>query len=136
MLESSTVVAVVAVRNIAVATQFYGNILGLTQTNTGLLGVTFTCGGGRLFVYKSLTAGTNQGLSATFEVEDIEIVIEGLKRKGVVFEHHAIEGNKNEDEVIVVDSIKLACFKDPDGNLFGLSKKLRPKYSNKTPIIG
>lgn len=122
MLENFEVIAMVAVSDIEKAKEFYGEKLGLSQTDQNPGGVTYTCGKGRLFVYQAPTAGTNQGTSATWEVSGIEQVAEELVEKGIRFEHFEMPGAKIEGDIHIWGEMKAAWFKDPDGNTLGLSE--------------
>lgn len=122
MLKDSPVVAMVAVSDLAVGKVFYGETLGLTQTDENMGGVTYTCGNGRLFMYQAPTAGKNQATSATWEVKDITAVVNDLKAKGVVFEHYELPGVTYDGDVHIMGGMKAAWFKDPDGNILGLGE--------------
>ena len=50
----------------------------------------------------------------------METVVRGLKAKGVSFEHYDMPGAKLEGDVHVFGDIKVAWFKDPDGNILNL----------------
>lgn len=120
MLNEGKVFATLAVSDINSAKKFYGETLGLKQTDENPGGVTFTSGGGKLFVYQAPTAGTNQATCASWEVGDIESTVEDLKSKGIVFEHYDFPGSKREGDIHVMGSMKAAWFKDPDGNILNV----------------
>ncbi len=120
MLSGSNVFATVAVRDINAAKKFYGETLGLKQTDENPGGVTYQSGNGKLFVYQSPTAGTGQATCASWEVEDIEAVVDDLKGKGITFEHYDMPGGTREGDVHVMGTMKAAWFKDPDGNVLGM----------------
>ena len=46
--------------------------------------------------------------------------VRALKAKGVVFEHYAIPGTKLEGDVHIGGDMKVAWFKDPDGNTWNI----------------
>lgn len=121
MLNQSNVVAMAAVKDIDEAKKFYGETLGLTQTDENMGGVTYTSGSGRLFVYPAPTAGTNQGTSATWEVDNIEVAVNDLKAKGITFEYFDAPGATREGDIHSWGGMKAAWFKDPSGNTLGLS---------------
>ncbi len=121
MLESSTVVANVAVSDINKAKEFYQQTLGLKQTDENMGGVTYTCGGGKLFVYQAPTAGSGQATCATWEVTDIDAVVKDLADKGVEFEHYDMPGGQRDGDVHSMGGMKAAWFKDPDGNILGIA---------------
>ena len=121
-LAESDVLAMVAVKDLEKAKEFYAGTLGLQQAMENMGGVGYKCGGGKLFVYQSDTAGTNKATSASWEVHDIEAVVAELKAKGVTFETYDIPGAKQEGDVSVMGEMKAAWFKDPDGNTLGLTQ--------------
>jgi hypothetical protein len=43
-----------------------------------------------------------------------------LKEKGVAFEHYEMPGMKHEGDVHVGDGMRIAWFKDPDGNVLSV----------------
>lgn len=123
MLADFNVIAMVAVNDLASGKEFYGKKLGLKQTDENPGGITYTCGGSRLFMYQSPTAGTGQATCATWEVTDIESVVAELKNKGVNFEHYDIPGAQSTGDIMTMGPMKAAWFKDPDGNILGISNK-------------
>lgn len=121
MLGQGTVFATIAVKDINSAKEFYGKTLGLTQSDENPGGVTYQSGAGRLFVYQAPTAGTNQATCASWEVDDIEGAVTGLKSKGITFEHYDFPGGTLEGDIHIMGGMKAAWFKDPDGNILNVS---------------
>ena len=121
MLSKSTVMAMIAVKDLEKAKEFYGGTLGLEQSDENPGGVAYKCGDGLVFVYPTPKAGTNQATSATWMVEDIDAVVKDLKAKGLKFEHYEFPGAKIENDVHIWQGMKAAWFTDPDGNILGLS---------------
>ncbi len=124
MLNEGKVIAVVAVNDLAVAKEFYGGTLGLEQSQENPAGVAYTCGGAELFVYQSPTAASGQATAANWLVDDIESVVSDLASKNVVFEHYDMPGAEFKDGVHTMAGMKAAWFKDPDGNILGISNNL------------
>ncbi len=122
MLNDATVMAMIAVSDLAAAKVFYGETLGLTPNDENEGGVLYVCGEGRVFVYQSPTAGKNEATSATWDVNDISAVAKVLKEKGVPFEHYEFPGVEYEGDVHIMGGMKGAWFKDPDGNILGLGE--------------
>lgn len=120
MLSDSMVFATVAVSDLAASKQFYGETLGLKQTDENPGGVTYESGGGKLFIYQAPSAGTNQATSASWQVDDIEAVVAGLKQKGVQFEQYDMPGGTREGDIHMMGPMKAAWFKDPDGNILNV----------------
>ncbi len=122
MLANSNVMAMIAVKDLAKGREFYEGTLGLKPADENPGGVAYKCGGGMVFVYQSDTAGQNKSTSATWEVTGIEDVVKQLAGKGVKFEHYDMPGVSYEGDVAVMGPMKAAWFRDPDGNILGLSQ--------------
>jgi hypothetical protein len=52
--------------------------------------------------------------------KDIEGVVQELKAKGVTFEHYNMPDMTQEDDIHVAGNMKVAWFKDPDGNILNI----------------
>jgi catechol 2,3-dioxygenase-like lactoylglutathione lyase family enzyme len=118
MLANKDVAANIAVQDMARAQKFYEGTLGLKET--GRMGedvTSYKSGNSTVFVYRSEFAGTNKATCMTWIVgDDVESITHALKSKGVAFEHYDMSGLKLEGDVHVGDGMKVAWFKDPDGN--------------------
>ena len=72
-------------------------------------------------VYRSQYAGTNRATALTWAVGDrIESVVEALRAKGIVFEHYDLPGMRREGDLHLAGNMKVAWFKDPDGNILNV----------------
>ncbi|MCA9327650.1 VOC family protein [Candidatus Saccharibacteria bacterium] len=121
MLGEGMLFATVAVRDLAVGKQFYGETLGLSQVSEDPGGVTYTSvGGGKLYMYMSGTAGTGQATCVYWAVDDAKAAVEELKVKGVTFEHYDMPYGEWQGDLLVVEGMQAAWFKDPDGNVLGV----------------
>jgi catechol 2,3-dioxygenase-like lactoylglutathione lyase family enzyme len=122
MLSSSLVVAVVAVRDMERAKEFYGGTLGLKPADAEEPGgVLYACGGNtQILVYESGYAGTNQATAASWQVDALDDEIAALKEKGVTFEQYDLPGVEREGDVHTFGSMRAAWFKDPEGNILNL----------------
>lgn len=121
MLKDSEVMAMVAVKDLAKAEDFYSNTLGLKAVDKHEFGITYECGGSKLFVYPTPTAGTAQSTLATWNVKDIKAVVKELEGK-VDFEHYEYPGAEHDGPIHILAGMKSAWFKDPDGNTLGLNE--------------
>ena len=74
----------------------------------------------RIAVYLSEYAGTNQATAVTWEVDDLEGVIGELKAHGVTFEPYDLPGTTRTGDVHMAGRMKVAWFKDPDGNILSI----------------
>lgn len=121
MLNEGKVFATLAVKDMAAGKKFYGETLGLKQVDENPGGVTYESGGSKLFVYQAPTAGSGQATCAFWQVNDATTVAKDLKTKGVNFEHYdGMPGTNWEGDVAVMGGMKMAWFKDPDGNVLGV----------------
>jgi predicted enzyme related to lactoylglutathione lyase len=122
MLADSTIIAMIAVKDIKSAKQFYGQKLGLIQTDENRGGVSYRSGTGKVFVYQSNTAGSGRATVASWDVIDMKATIASLVDKGVTFEHYDIPGATMDGDIHHIGpTMKAAWFKDPDGNILGLT---------------
>jgi catechol 2,3-dioxygenase-like lactoylglutathione lyase family enzyme len=111
--------ASIAVSDMARASEFYEDKLGLRATSSGADGSKVY--ESALHVYPSPgNAGMSAATLATWYVDDVEEVVDELAAKGVKFEHY---------DGIVTDAKgispragggKVAWFNDPDGNTFAI----------------
>ena len=122
MLNAKDAVANLAVKDLAVAKRFYEQTLGLKPIDAeGEEVIVFKSGHTRLNVYRSEFAGTNEATAVTWAVGDeLDDVVKALKAKGVTFEHYDMPGMKRKGDVHVAGDMKVAWFKDPDGNILNL----------------
>jgi catechol 2,3-dioxygenase-like lactoylglutathione lyase family enzyme len=110
------------VTNLERAKTFYGETLGM---HTGMVtegGVMYSSGGTQFFVYPSRyrAAGHTQ---MSWQVTDIKAEVAGLKAKGIKLEHFDTPGVETVDGISQSGPhVLTAWFKDPDGNLLGLTQ--------------
>jgi|ERR687889_422502 catechol-2,3-dioxygenase len=122
MLGGKEAMATVAVRDLASAKKFYEGTLGLKQTaEEGEEAITYQAGSTKLLVYRSQFAGSNKATATTWLIgSDMEKVVQGLRGKGVTFEHYQLPGLTLKGDIHEGEGMKAAWFKDPDGNIHAL----------------
>ncbi|MER9065400.1 VOC family protein [Mesorhizobium sp. M0902] len=122
MLANSNATANLAVKDLAKARAFYEGVLGLKEVhNEGGELIVYKSGDTSINVYRSNFAGTNKATAVTWTVGDeLGKIVEALKSKGVTFEHYDMPGLTLEGDVHVGQDMKVAWFKDPDGNILNL----------------
>jgi catechol 2,3-dioxygenase-like lactoylglutathione lyase family enzyme len=120
MLSDKDAVATVAVKNLEAAKRFYENTLGLTKEMENEEVIAFKTGSSRLFVYRSQYAGTNKATAVTWVAEEVDDLVRTLKGRGVNFEHYELPHMTLQGDLHVAGTMKVAWFKDPDGNIFSL----------------
>lgn len=125
-LSDAKVEPAVPVSDMEKAKQFYEDKLGLSGgREIGDGGITYPCGAGReIHIYPSpANAGSSGGTIAAWEVEDLEKTVDELAANGVTFEQ--IDGDRiktNEKGIAALGEDRMAWFKDPDGNVFGMAQ--------------
>ena len=122
MLSDKDAAANIAVKDLRVAKKFYEDTLGLKQSGAeGDELVVYKSGNTMLNVYRSQYAGTNKATAVTWAVgDDVEGIVRALRAKGVVFEHYDMPDMKREGDLHVAGDMKIAWFKDPDGNILNI----------------
>jgi len=124
MLKDKSSSAIVAVRDIDRAREFYANVLGLDVSRESMDGVIeFRTGNTLLVVYESEEAGTNRANAVVWSCGDeIDAIVAKLEAAGVKFEHYPeMEDLRIKGNIHVSGNMKLVWLKDPDGNILHLN---------------
>lgn len=115
----------IAVSDMARAREFYEGKLGLSGARDlpdG--GVRYESGEGTsVHIYPSpQNAGKSPATIAHWDVADTAATVRGLSEKGVTFERYDLPGLKTDERgIATLGSVKVAWFKDPDGNTLSIS---------------
>jgi catechol 2,3-dioxygenase-like lactoylglutathione lyase family enzyme len=122
MLGDKDAIATVAVRDLNQARKFYEGVLGLrVEDPQGSEAITFKSGNSSVIVYRSEFAGTNKATAINWALgKDLDKVVQGLRERGVKFEHYDLPGLTQKGDVHAFGTFKAAWFKDPDGNILAL----------------
>ena len=124
MLGDKNAVANLAVRNLDTARKFYEDTIGLKSVGgEGDELIVFRSGNSTINVYRSDYAGTNKATAVTWTVGDVESAVRALKAKGVKFEHYDMPGMTRQGDVHIGGDMKVAWFKDPDGNILNIASR-------------
>src|SRR4026207_520173 len=122
MLKDAEAIATIAVRKIDVASAFEEGPRGLAPAGGEGDMRAYRSGSSTLMVYESQFAGTNRATAATWLVgSELESLIEALRAKGVKFEHYDLPSTKREGDIHVSGKVRVAWFKDPDGNILWIA---------------
>jgi catechol 2,3-dioxygenase-like lactoylglutathione lyase family enzyme len=123
MLENFEAAPNLAVKDLAVAKDFYEGKLGLKAIhNEAGQVLVYETGGTKIFVYLSQFAGTNKATAMTWMVGgELEKTVKSLKEKGVTFEHYDMPGMQRNGDIHGEGNMRIAWFKDPDGNILALT---------------
>lgn len=122
-ISDAPVCACVIANDVEAAKAFYTEKLGLKVVpvdDPG--GVLLEAGeGSKIFLYKS-GAEKPKNTVASFNVEDVLEAVKELKEKGVEFESYDIDPIKtDENNIAHHGNLDAAWFKDPEGNILGIS---------------
>jgi catechol 2,3-dioxygenase-like lactoylglutathione lyase family enzyme len=122
MLADKDAIAMIAVKDLAAAERFYEGVLGLEKLESPEQEVlVFRSGAATLNVYRSEFAGTNKATCVTWNVgNELEAIAALLKAKDVRFEHYDMPGLRRDGDIHVGTGMKVAWFKDVDGNILSL----------------
>ncbi len=123
MAQFTTVYPTIPVTDLARAREFYEGKLGLAVASEVGGGLVFQVTEHvQMFVYQRGPSKADHTL-AGFRVDDISKTIDELAAKGVQFEHYDTPDLKT-DEKGISDrgGVKAAWFKDPDGNILGITQ--------------
>jgi catechol 2,3-dioxygenase-like lactoylglutathione lyase family enzyme len=122
LLATKNALATAPVKDLTKARKFYEDTLGLEPVEGDEGGVQgYRAGSSTIIVYESAFAGTNQATAVTWPIgDDVDAVVRDLKAKGVTFEHYDFPDATRDGDIHVFDRIRVAWFKDPDGNIFNL----------------
>lgn len=124
MLADKDATANLAVKDLAAAKAFYQDTLGLEQVDAeGEEVAVFRSGRTRLNVYRSQYAGSNRATAVTWTVDDVDAAVRALKDKGVAFERYDMPDTRHDGDVHVFGDMRVAWFKDPDGNILNLTNR-------------
>lgn len=122
MFADKDAIAMIAVKDLDAAAKFYGDVLGLEKLDSPEQQVmVFRSGTSKLNVYRSEYAGTNKATTLMWNVgSELESIAARLKAKGVAFEHYDLPGLTLEGDIHVGGHMKVAWFKDVDGNILSI----------------
>ena len=112
-----------ATTDAARATTFYRDQLGLRLVSDEGFALVFDAGGTMLRVQRVKEVGEARYTTLGWQVPDIGAKVEELEKAGVKFEHY---GFPDQDEKGIWTApggaARVAWFKDPDGNILGLTQ--------------
>lgn len=122
MLKDKRTYTTIPVSDLERARGFYEATLGLKPAMVTEGGVMYGWGGTQFFVYPSAFKASGH-TQMSWVVDDIKAEVAELKAKGIELEVFDVPGVKTVDGISQVGpSVWAAYFRDPDGNLVGLTQ--------------
>jgi catechol 2,3-dioxygenase-like lactoylglutathione lyase family enzyme len=106
------------------AKRFYGEVLGFRLISDDNFAVSFDANGTMIRINKAKNFQPAVGTVLGWEVVDIHAAIRELSAKGVHFEQFNLPFMKQDEHGVWTppNGDQVAWFKDPDGNVLGISK--------------
>lgn len=124
MLKGCKVTANVPVSDLDRARRFYADVLGLAPADENPGGLVYTTDGGTTFyLYQTEYAGQAGHTIAQWHVSSVEDEVQGLKARGLEFEHYDMPGVTWDGDVATLEEMgRAAWFKDSEGNTMCLDQ--------------
>jgi predicted enzyme related to lactoylglutathione lyase len=121
MLQKCPMYSYIPAQDVARARKFYEETIGLEPKQEVAGGVVYEFARGTAcFLYPTPNAGTSKASQAFWQVEDIELEVAELKRRGVTFEEYDFPDMKAENGIYTGGGAKAAWFKDTEGNTLAI----------------
>ena len=129
MLTHNPMTAILPVRDLNRARDFYENKLGLQAEGMQADGkYLLRCGGGaRIALFPKPDGTKAEHTAMSFLVEDIVLEIRELKHRGVQFHDYDLPGLMTFQHVCVLGSEKAAWFSDTEGNVLCLHEERKAR---------
>jgi catechol 2,3-dioxygenase-like lactoylglutathione lyase family enzyme len=126
MLSRADVTAILPVKELERARDFYVNRLGLEAEGLAPDGKFILRVNGTRLALMPKPGGTKAEHTAlSFKVDNIAAEIQALKARGVSFHDYDLPGFKTVDHVAVLGNEKAAWFSDPEGNILCLHQEVK-----------
>ena len=125
MLTQAPITAMLPVKDLGRAREFYEHKLGLTPGGLQPDGkFLFRCNGTTLALFPKPEGTKAEHTAVSFRVDDIVAEIRALEGRGVAFHDYDFPGFNTIEHIAIVGSDKAAWFSDPEGNILCLHEEL------------
>jgi catechol 2,3-dioxygenase-like lactoylglutathione lyase family enzyme len=133
MLDDGRVATRIPAQDLERARTFYAEKLGLEPSEERPGGLLYRCASGEFALFESAGASSGTFTQMAWEVDDIETMVEGLRRRGVVFEEYDVPGLTTAHGIAEVEGNypskgtgeRAAWFHDSEGNLLAIGQVVR-----------
>ena len=122
MLNTAKLEAFVGTADPEKARYFYQTVLGLSLITDAPFALMFDANGTRLLVSKVDEVSPAPYTVLGWTVPDIASMTKALRKKGVVFERFPYFEQDDNDVWVAPSGVRVAWFKDPDGNTLSVSQ--------------
>jgi catechol 2,3-dioxygenase-like lactoylglutathione lyase family enzyme len=122
MLAEMKMVGFLLTKDYEKARAFYEGNLGFEFVSLDQFARVMRAGKSMIRIVKMPTFTALQSTVLGWEVEDIEAIVDWLTKRGVVFEKYPFVQDKERGIWTAPGGSKVAWFKDPDGNVLGVSE--------------
>lgn len=132
MLTNAKVATRLPAQDLHRARTFYAEKLGLEPAEERPGGLLYRCGGADFALFQSAGEPSGGHTQMAWEVDDIEAVVEELRRRGVVFEEYDFPGLTTVNGVAEIEGNypskgkgeRGAWFRDSEGNMLGMGQPI------------
>ncbi|MGC1414459.1 MAG: VOC family protein [Candidatus Acidiferrum sp.] len=122
MLASMRMVGFLLTKDYDKARAFYEGKLGFEFVSQDQFALVVRAGENTIRIVKIPTFTPLQSTVLGWEVDDIETIVDWLAKRGVVSEKYPFVQDKERGIWMAPGGSKVAWFKDPDGNVLGVSQ--------------
>jgi catechol 2,3-dioxygenase-like lactoylglutathione lyase family enzyme len=121
MLKESKAFSGFAVPDMEKAKEFYGETLGLKVSEDHGVLTLHLAGGNNVLIYPKSNHVPATFTVLNFPVDDVDLAVDELKKRGVRFEIYDTAGIKTDEKGIMRENgPTIAWFKDPAGNILSV----------------
>jgi predicted enzyme related to lactoylglutathione lyase len=125
MLKDASVNATLPCSDLERAKRFYTEKVGLTPSSENRGGAFYDQGSGtQFFLFPSSGSASGTHTQMGFSVKDIDAEVRELRSRGIEFEIADVPGFDKETRIAQNGDVRVAWFKDSEGNLIGLAQQL------------
>jgi catechol 2,3-dioxygenase-like lactoylglutathione lyase family enzyme len=124
MLENYAALGSIPVTDVDRAKKWYSEKLGLEPVEDNPEYVEYNTGGSRFMLFRTRAAAGAGHTVISFEVDDVEKVVEWLQGRGVVFEEYDMPDLKTVNGIATVEGFKGGWFKDVDNNILAVGQRI------------
>jgi catechol 2,3-dioxygenase-like lactoylglutathione lyase family enzyme len=122
MLADMKMMGFVLTKDCEKARAFYEGNLGFEYVSLDQFALVMKAGKSMIRIVKVPTFTPLQSTVLGWEVDDIEAIVDWLTKRGVVFDKYPFVQDKERGIWTAPGGSKVAWFKDPDGNVLGVSE--------------